>query len=75
MGTVVASKRGNKGSEENAAIKPEDAFIDLVRTEMENALKEAGWENKERNVLFANCIKFIAVTNKLRGEEGSFFDD
>jgi hypothetical protein len=41
---------------------------------MEEALRGAG-ELKEKNALFANCIKFIAVTQKLKGEEGSFFDD
>jgi hypothetical protein len=41
---------------------------------MERALDEAA-DPKERNALFANCIKFIAVTQKLKGEEGSFFDD
>jgi hypothetical protein len=73
MGAVSASKRRDEGREE--VEKPEDVFVNLVRSQMELALNQSNWENKDRNVLFANCIKFIAVTNKLRGEEGSFFDD
>jgi hypothetical protein len=73
MGAVVSSKRRNEGPAE--VEKPEDAFVTLVREQMQKALTESGWENKERNVLFANCIKFIAVTMKLKGDDGSFFDD
>jgi hypothetical protein len=40
-----------------------------------DACLRKGWDPKDMNALFANCIKFIAVKNKLKGEEGSFFDD
>lgn len=73
MGATSALKRGDKGREA-VEKSPDDAFIELVRSSMEEALRGAG-ELKEKNALFANCIKFIAVTQKLKGEEGSFFDD
>jgi hypothetical protein len=73
MGAVVSSKRRNEGPAE--VEKPEDAFVTVVREKMQKALNAEGWDAKEQNLLFANCIKFIAVTMKLKGDDGSFFDD
>lgn len=60
--------------EETQEESTDDKFIALVQEAMEDSLK-LNMEPKDRNALFANCIKFIAVKNKLKGEEGSFFDD
>jgi len=62
-------------SEANGPDK-DGVFIDLVREAMKTDLGSfTTWEPKDKNAFYANCIKFIAVTNKLRGEEGSFFDE
>ena len=68
MGVKKPQKDGEK--EETA----DEVFIDLVRAAMTEALRGAG-ELKEKNALFANCIKFIAVTNKLKGEDGDWFNE
>lgn len=78
--TFVKGQSGNpKGTRGPRAVaEPEesadDVFIQLLREAMKRSLNSMT-EPKDQNALFANCIKFIAVTNKLKGEEGSFFDD
>ena len=64
--------RGKPQQEEEST---DDQFIKLVQEAMEATLKKTGMEPKDKNALFANCIKFIAVKNKLKGEEGDFFND
>lgn len=70
----MSARKPEKQKEETA----DDKFIALVRAAMENELQEdnmAKMEAKERNVLFGNCIKFIAVIRR-RGDDdgGSWFD-
>jgi len=45
-----------------------DRFVRFVREAMEAQLAVEAMDAKERNVLFANCIKFIAVTRKGGGD-------
>ena len=52
----------------------EDTFIALLQRSMESALGKE-MEPKDMNALFANCIKFIAVKNKLKGDDGSYWDN
>jgi hypothetical protein len=69
---------GVKNKEEKISEDKEETeinrFIGLVQAAMEKALN-LGMDPKDMNALFANCIKFIAVKNKLTGEGKSFFDD
>lgn len=53
----------------------EDSFISLLQSTMEASLKLSSMDDKDRNSLFANCIKFIAVKHKLKsGDDGDYFD-
>lgn len=52
-----------------------DTFVETLQTELENMLKRSDLEPKDRNALFSNAIKFLAVRNKLGGDDGGFWGD
>jgi len=56
----------------------EDRFILILQEALERDLKMSGsLDTKERNALYANCVKFLAVLTKFGGndDDGSFFDN
>jgi hypothetical protein len=58
--------------------KREERFIGLLQAAMEIDLGDCrDYDLKERNALYANCVKFLAVIGKFTDGDGdgSFFDD
>src|SRR5216684_3311593 len=58
--------------------KREERFIGLLQAAMELDLSDCrNYDLKERNALYANCVKFLAVIGKFTDGDGdgSFFDD
>jgi hypothetical protein len=58
--------------------KREERFIALLQAAMEIDLGDCrGLDLKERNALYANCVKFLAVMKNFKDDDddGSFFDN
>jgi hypothetical protein len=58
--------------------KREERFIALLQAAMEIDLADCReYDLKERNALYANCVRFLAVIGKFTDGDGdgSFFDD
>jgi pyocin large subunit-like protein len=56
----------------------EERFIALLQAAMEIDLDDCrAYDLKERNALYLNCVRFLAVINKFKDGDGdgSFFDD
>jgi hypothetical protein len=58
--------------------KREERFITLVQAAMELDLADCrDYDLKERNALYANCVRFLAVIGKFTegDDDGNFFDN
>jgi hypothetical protein len=55
--------------EEEREKPADDSFVMTLQNELEDMMKRRDLEPKDRNALFANAIKFLAVRNKVGGGE------
>jgi hypothetical protein len=58
--------------------KREERFIALLQAAMELDLGDCrSFDLKERNMLYTNCVRFLAIMTKFKDDDGdgSFFDD
>ncbi len=65
-----------KSAESSEVVSREDRFITKLQASLEFDLGDSNSiDIKERNILYANCIKFLAVLTKFGGDEddGSYW--
>src|SRR5712691_4850588 len=58
--------------------KREERFVTLLQSAMELDLEDCRlYDLKERNALYANCVKLLAILTKIKGDDddGSFFGE
>ncbi len=58
--------------------KREERFVTLLQSSMELDLEDCRtYDLKERNALYANCVKLLAILTKIKGDDddGSFFGE
>ena len=58
--------------------KREERFVTLLQSSMELDLEDCRtYDLKERNALYANCVKLLAILTKIKGDDddGSWHDD
>ncbi len=58
--------------------KREERFVTLLQSAMELDLEDCRtFDLKERNALYANCVKLLAILTKIKGDDddGSFFGE
>ena len=56
----------------------EERFVTLLQSSMELDLEDCRtYDLKERNALYANCVKLLAILTKIKGDDddGSFFGE